>query len=384
MAEIVQGNAFSLGRLWFPGQQPIVPFTGPDAAFARASAATWDDALWANILRRYGTGVLRRVVPINGLRAYGLEGGHTNYSVQSDMNTGWAGGGGSTFDDLSITGPDGLALSAGVVTMPASAAGRFTDALDAGLPKSVNIVTSFFGRRVGTPWSLDGPVGRFSDWDGNPFADNTESVIDDIAWQRMLGVAVDSGGGVTTPQQRIGNHSAEARDVGVYGAQVGVGAFAKSLVETSGGAATSESDDLECAVASGNPIQEEGFWFYLRPRFSSVEHGAEGMRQYLVSNSSQNALRFHVGNVLRIDGDGVAVSRGVAWARDAVLTIVIDWVNAEMRLDGFLSGNGTVDITAAGDWAGLTLFQIGATRTSLNDPYHGSMTELYPLASAPI
>lgn len=359
-------------------RRPLVNFNGPDATFSRASVATWWDDL---LLTRYATNVLRQSESINGIRAFALEGARTNSQAQSNnlATPPWSiGGVGTTVTTDALTAPDGTPLDAEQAEFVASGASRVVRDTEA-LTDNTLYAQSGFGREVGTAWTLSAPGLQMLRKDGSA-AVSVELFATGGAWNRISQV-VDVLSGGTTPQTRFRNNQTEARACGIWGAQIEEGAFATSLIETAGAAATRAGDDL--LVTGGNSVFATPFQIWLRPGLSSAQLQASGADMYLLSRLPGEYLRLEsTGSNIRArvrDNTGQLSTTGGTVVNDRdVLRIewnptgaVLTLVNETTATTAALGGNGAL-VMGAGN------VQVGS-RSDTSEPYFGLVTEPYPL-----
>lgn len=153
--------------------------------------------------------------------------------------------------------------------------------------------------------------------------------------------------------------------------------------------ATKAADDLSVANASvPADLLGVGCWFKYKPYHNDTQWSAYNINGRFLNFDNNNYLAINNGTgTFSLESDNTNVgSSAKTWSARQELTIVVDFVADEVRFGGFTTGDETLDISSAGDWtADVTTqdLQVG-DRAALARSIWGEITDLYPLATAPI
>jgi len=345
--------------------------------FARASDAWWasDDEL---VVERFGSGMLRRAYE----GRYALGGAVTNHLTDDPVDItptgGWAkndASGTYTIDRNAAVAPDGTTTAA---------------RHDFGANASDYVVDSAVGYVGSTTYRVsvwaraEAGTKAFRFMYNDVAATSSGDFTATQAWQRFEWTFTTAASPNNDWIALRNGSGANAGAVLFWGMtlQDDVPDLHPGPVLAAG--ATKAADDLAVTGLDGaGALMTEGFWLRCWPYFDNTALAATG-HQRLVAPSGTLFLGFHdlgTGRIRVADDVGNNTTGNLTWSARQELTLVVDWLRAELRIGGFTSGDGTTAL--GGDWSGQTSVQVG-NQGGLALPYFGDISDLYPLDTAPI
>jgi len=204
------------------------------------------------------------------------------------------------------------------------------------------------------------------------------------SWARYSATATT--GAAPTNLFRLYNGSgASAASILFWGAHLQTGAPHIGTSPILAASGTRAADDLTFASLPTD-MRTKGFWFYVWPYFSNTGQASHGTTQGLLfAAGGVNYVQLNSTNEIRVRtsaNNPWAQSSALTYSARQRLTIVVDFTNAQLRIAGATTGNGTT-AGVASDSLLATNYRVGATVAGTS-PYYGEISDFYPLSTAPV